>query len=201
MQHAEMCLNQARQAGLFVPAPQSPSLIDEDLLELLSRIRESGLGDPEPDHCGLDVIFVELSHFDAVIRHSAGRYHLSISPSLDHVSDDADHRCAAECHRQLLKLEGRLHPLTCRRDSIDSVNQLSLTCEVNSKAQAVSVLSTVSQCPWRSCSTTWQAKPVPTTPEGPRPRCVTNRNGTSGPQTSQSHKTFFIRELFRPDVV
>jgi hypothetical protein len=201
IRHADACLNQARRAGLFVPATQNPSLIDEDLLQLVSRIRDSGLGDPDPDLCGLNVIFTQAGDFDAVIRHYGGRYHLSISPSLDHVSDDADRRCAAECHRPLLKLEGRLHPLTCRRDSIDSVNQLSLNCEVNSKAQAVSVLSTVSQCPWRSCSTTWQAKPVPTIPEGPRPRCVTNRNRTSGPQTSQSHKTFFIRELFRPDVV
>lgn len=201
MKHAEVCLNQARRAGLFVPAPQSPSLIDEDLLQLLSRIRESGLGDPEPDLCGLDVIFTQAGHFDTVIRHSGGRYRFTISPSLEHVTADEVNQRASGCHRPLLKLEGRLHPLTCRRDSIDSVNQLSLTCEVNSKAQAVSVLSTVSQCPWRSCSTIWQAKPVPTIPEGPRPRCVTNRNGTSGPRTSQSHKTFFVRELFRPDVV
>ena len=201
VQHADVCLSQARRAGLFVPASRKPSVIDEELLQLVSRICDSELGDPEPDLCGLDVIFAQAGQFDTVIRHSGGRYRFTISPSLEHVTADEVNQRASRCHRPLLKLEGRLHPLTCRRDSIDSVNQLSLTCEVNSKAQAVSVLSTVSQCPWRSCSTTWQAKPVPTILEGPRPRCVTNRNGTSGTRTSQSHKTFFVRELFRPDVV
>jgi len=201
LRHADVCLNQARRAGLFVPAPESPSVIDEELLQLVSRIRDSGLGDPEPDLCGLDVIFTQAGHFDAVIRHSGGRYHLSISPSLEHVSDDADHLSAAECRRPLLKLERHLRPLNCRREHNPSINALHLACTVNSPAQALAVLSRTSQCAGRGCSATRQTAPVPTIPEGSQPRCVPIGNRTSGPRTSPSHKNFIVRELFGPDVV
>ena len=201
LRHADVCLNQARRAGLFIPAPKSPSVIDEELLQLVSRIRDSGWGDPDPDLCGLDVIFTQAGHFDTVIRHSGGRYYFSISPSLEHVSDDAGHLRAAQCHRPLLKLEGRLRPLTCRREHRTSINPLHLACEVNSPAQALSVLSQTSQCPWRGCSATRQATTVPTIPDGPPPRFAPIGNGTSGPHTSQSHKKSVARELFGPDVV
>jgi len=179
LRHADACLNQARRAGLFVPATQNPSLIDEDLLQLVSEIRDSGLGNPVPDLCGLDVIFAQAGQFDAVIRHSGGRYRLSISPSLEHVSEDAGHPGAAECRRLLLELEGHLRSLNCRREHSPSTDPLSLTCEVNSPARALSVLSAAGQCPWRGGSATWQATPVPAIPDGPPPRFASTGNGTS----------------------
>ena len=201
MSHADVCLRQARRAGLYVPAPRKPSVIDEELLQLVSLICDSGQGDPVPDLCGLNVIFAQAGQFDAVIRHSGGRYHFTISPSVEPASAAEVNLKASRCHRALLELEGYLHPLTCRREHRSSSNQLSLTCEANSPAHALSVVSTASQYPWRDHSATRQATPIPAILDGPLPRCVPIGHATNGPRTSQSRKTFFVREHFGPDVV
>ena len=161
---AEVCLDQARRAGLFIAPPGNPAVIDEKLLQLLSLIRESHYGNPDPDLCGLDVIFTEVGHFETVIRRSGGRYHICTSPALQHLTDHRGDLIAAKCVRPLLVLERRLRPLPCHFTQSALIHLLHLVCEVKSQAQALSVLSKTSRCTWSGCSSRQDAASGPSNP-------------------------------------
>lgn len=178
MQHAKVCHDEARRAGLFVPAATSPAVIDEKLLQLVSLIRDSRLGDSDPDLCGLDVIFTQAGHFEAVIRHSEGRYHFEISPALEHVADHHGNLSASKVDRPLLMLESRLHPLACHRENNASVNLLHLACVVKTPSQALSVLAKMRQCTWSGCFSRQEAASSPFNPAQRTPVLVPGRNSS-----------------------